>query len=346
MSVWHFPRNPFPLRLASLYESGPPMSALFRIGIDENGLGPRLGPLVVTAVLARVTEEGRAIAGQKPRGALADRLGDSKAMVAHGNIALGEAWARALGERMGKDLSSPDALLHALSLDTRDNLRSRCPSHIEAQCWNTDSEAFVSSPDLQKRITADLRRLQARGVDVVSVRTVILCTERLNRDRERGLSRFDSDLHAMERLILAMREEAGAEVEAVCGKVGGYSRYSNAFGPLGGRLHTVVEEGRARSAYRFPDLGEIAFVRDADANDALVAMASMVGKWVRELSMARITRHYSHLLGEELNASGYHDPVTRRFVEATSLVRRERQIDDLCFERARDEGTTEARPSK
>ena len=33
-----------------------PAMERFRIGVDENGLGPRLGPLVVTAVIARVTE--------------------------------------------------------------------------------------------------------------------------------------------------------------------------------------------------------------------------------------------------------------------------------------------------
>ena len=59
-----------------------------RIGVDENGLGPRLGPLVVTAVVARVTEEGHAVASRRPRGALAKRLGDSKAMIAHGDVAL------------------------------------------------------------------------------------------------------------------------------------------------------------------------------------------------------------------------------------------------------------------
>src|SRR5262245_59725833 len=71
-------------------------SVRYRIGVDENGLGPRLGPMVVTALLARVTDDGFRIASRKPRGALARRLGDSKELVAHGDVALGEAWARAL----------------------------------------------------------------------------------------------------------------------------------------------------------------------------------------------------------------------------------------------------------
>src|SRR6185295_6350353 len=142
----------------------------FRMGIDENGLGPRLGPLVVTAVVARVTEEGDVIASRKPRGSLARRLGDSKAMVAHGDVALGEAWARALGHRLGLEASGPDALIHALALDSREELRKMCPSHVEAQCWNTEREAFEAESALVAKVTHDLDRLAEKGIEIVGVR--------------------------------------------------------------------------------------------------------------------------------------------------------------------------------
>jgi len=89
----------------------------FRLGVDENGLGPRLGPLVVTAVVARVTEEGHVIASRRPKGSLAKRLGDSKAMIAHGDVALGEAWARAVARRTGLTGGTPDDLIHGFVLD-------------------------------------------------------------------------------------------------------------------------------------------------------------------------------------------------------------------------------------
>jgi ribonuclease HII len=305
----------------------------FRMGIDENGLGPRLGPLVVTAVLARVTEEGHAIAAKRPRGSLARRLGDSKAMVSHGDVALGEAWARALAARLGLEASGPDALIHALALDPRAELRRMCPSHVESQCWNTEGETFEAEESLVARIGADIDRLALRGVDVVGVRSSLVCTKRLNDERMRGRSRFDVDLHSMERIVLDTRERVSGELEVVCGKVGGYARYSDAFGPLAGRLHAIIEEGAKRSAYSFPGLGTIAFVRDADASHLLVAMASMVGKWIREVMMARIVRFYGHHEDAELDASGYHDPVTDRFVAATALVRRKKRIPESCFER-------------
>ncbi|WP_433930032.1 hypothetical protein AB3662_39660 [Sorangium cellulosum] len=56
----------------------------------------------------------------------------------------------------------------------------------------------------------------------------------------------------MDRIILKLGSMAGAEVFAVCGKVGGFGKYGSVFGPLAGRLHLVVEEVRARSVYRFP----------------------------------------------------------------------------------------------
>ena len=160
----------------------------------------------------------------------------------------------------------------------------------------------------------------------------------MNDGLDAGKSRFVLDLHAMERIVLDLRALAGAEVTAVCGKVGGFGKYGGAFGPLGGRLHSVLEEGRARSAYHFPGVGEIAFVRDADATDLCVAMASMVGKYLREALMARVVRFYRDEQPDLPDASGYYDPVTTRFIEATSLVRARREVPDRCFERRGAEG--------
>jgi len=313
----------------------------YRLGADENGLGPRLGPMVITAVLARVTPEGAVLARRKPRGSLATRLGDSKELVAHGDVALAEAWARALVERgcgSSKDPAaarSPEALVHTIAADDRKTLRAPCPSHVESQCWSIADESFGAERGLVETVAADLDRLAAKGVDVVAVRSVIVCTRRLNDGADAGKSRFTMDLHAMERLVLELRELAGEDIEAVCGKVGGFGRYEDAFGPLSGRLRTTLVEGRARSAYHFPGLGQIAFVRDGDASDLCVAMASLVGKYLRELLMARIVRYYRGHIADLPDASGYHDPVTSSFVEATRLLRESHGVPADCFERRR-----------
>ncbi|WP_437325755.1 hypothetical protein [Sorangium sp. So ce381] len=325
-------------------------SVRYRIGVDENGLGPRLGPMVVTAVLTRVTEAGWQVAGRAPRGALAQRLGDSKQLVAHGDVSLGEAWARALVARgcgRGRDgtasgASSVDELLHAVALDDRPALRALCPGHVEEQCWSAEGEAFTAPDELLGAVGKDLDKLSGKGVEVVAVRSVLLCAKRMNDGARAGKNRFVLDLHAMERLVLELRGLAGAEVFAVCGKVGGFGKYGSVFGPLAGRMHVVLEESRARSAYRFPGLGEIAFVRDSDASDLCVAMASMVGKYVREALMERVARHYQRAVPGLHGASGYYDPVTSAFIGATRLVRRAREIPAECFERGAGESAGES----
>jgi ribonuclease HII len=307
----------------------------FRLGLDENGLGPRLGPMLVTGALARVSPEGEALLARAPRGGLAERLGDSKAMVAHGSVALAEAWARALVARChGADAArSPAALVEALSLDPARELEAPCPPPSKPMCWTLERERFVAEPALVATVSRDLDALAKKGVELVGVQSVWTCAKRLRLAAARGEHRFLVDLHAMERLALEARGRAGAELGVVAGKVGMLTRYGPAFGPLAGRLHVALTEGKVASVYRFVGLGELAFVTDAEDRCLTVAMASLVGKYLRELGMARVVAFFQAAGVETSGASGYHDPRTAAFVEATAPTRRRLGIVDECFER-------------
>lgn len=306
-----------------------------RIGIDENGLGPRLGPLVVTGAWAELDEEGAARMGKKLPKKLREELDDSKALVSCHNVSLGEAWARRVVEHTtGRSAKSPAELLQLLFLESEKSQRKMCPPSTEAQCWTTTGQEFTASAEQLERIDGHITTLQNRGITLRGVKSEIVCTGRLNQLKSTGIHRFAADLHCMERLILHFREEAHEPVVATCGKVGGIGKYEPFFGPLAGRLHTALEEGQAQSCYYFPTLGELRFVRDADATDPLVMLASLVGKYVREVLMDRIAGYYRRELNDsDLFPSGYHDPVTARFVERTQKVRRKLSIMQDCFER-------------
>jgi hypothetical protein len=49
--------------------------------------------------------------------------------------------------------------------------------------------------------------------------------------------------------------------------------------------------------------------------------------------MGRIVRYHRAANADLPDASGYHDPVTSRFIDATRLSRRQRSLPDDCFER-------------
>jgi ribonuclease HII len=224
-------------------------------------------------------------------------------------------------------------------LEDRTARTAPCPSHVAAQCWSAAGEVFTAEAELCQRIRAHREALAERGVTLVSVRSSVWCTKRLNEARARGVNRFVADLHAMEEVVLELRKAAGANVDCTCGKVGGIGTYGRFFGPLSYSLHSVLEEGQAKSSYYFPTVGQLSFVRDADAHDPLVMLASLVGKYVRELLMARVARFYPRHLDAEASPSGYHDPITQAFVASTALTRRRAKIPKTCFERDRDPET-------
>jgi len=306
--------------------------ATFHIGADENGLGSRLGPLIVTAVLAETDEAGERFLSRKLPKRIREDLDDSKRLMTHTDVGLGEAWARALTRDRAR---SPGELFELLSLEGASRLQEPCPKAAHPQCWAVAGEGFAARDEQLRRVEQHLVTLAQRGVLIREVRTSVVCTQKLNQNRDLGINRFMSDLHAMERLVLKLRESAGAPVHAVCGKVGGIGEYAKFFGPLAGWLHATIVEGQAESAYQFPSLGRLRFVRDADAHAPLVMLASLVGKYVRELFMSRIAGHYPAEV-EAPRPSGYHDPVTAAFVERTALLRKRRRLPDRCFERERD----------
>src|SRR5271166_1135769 len=147
-------------------------------------------------VVASTSEEGRARAEARPKGAMRARLGDSKKLVAFGDTALGEAWARAIARRMRlseHQVATPDELVHALSLDSRDTLRAPCPEHHRAQCWDARDEALISSPEHTKlvaKVEKDLAKLEEQGVHIERAACVVTCARRLNEGVDRGLTRF------------------------------------------------------------------------------------------------------------------------------------------------------------
>jgi ribonuclease HII len=150
---------------------------------------------------------------------------------------------------------------------------------------------------------------------------------------DRGFSRLDLDLRAMEDLIVDARRQAGTDIDALCGKVGGLKMYVPKFQRLASHPVTVIEQTPAASRYRVAGIGRVTFLRDAETQHPLIALASIVGKALREFWMEKIVDFYAEHVPDLPRASGYNDPVTNRFVLATEPWRREHRIDEECFRR-------------
>ncbi len=272
------------------------------IGVDENGLGPKLGPLVVTGVRLRLAGAPPSFAALRE----ATGLDDSKRVFAPGRRGRGEALA--LGVLGVRGAGSPAELL-------RGRLVAPPWSAPDACRGGTDGMGLCPALPLRPlpRWTTEVRDvaagLERLGVVVERVACAVLCPGTLNVALADGTSKLAVDLRLFEVVVQALRDDAAGPCEASCGKVGGTDRYAERFAAWAGREVRVVLESRACSTYDIGGVGRVSFVRDADASEPAVATASVVGKYVRELWMDDLA---AAAAWEGPTPSGYHDAASER----------------------------------
>lgn len=298
------------------------------VGIDENGLGPILGPLVTTAVsfqLSRYNPARHASVGRVLG------IDDSKATAGFGQMAQAEGLALALVERLaGRPIDDLTTLFECLLLDSPASLQEPCPSSAKPQCWSVPVALPCFGGDVEAGRVM-LRGLEKRGLEPVHVRSALACTGSLNTRLRAGQSRVEVDLELMERLVLDARAQLAEPVRAICGMVGGIRNYPARMRHFPRSGLTPLKAALGTLAYDVDGVGHVRFEIDADARHLPVALASMVGKYVRELWMARQNRFYRSHDDSFADVSGYHDPVTRRFIEASATLRVSLGIADACF---------------
>lgn len=298
------------------------------VGVDENGLGPLLGPLTSTAVRLDVADYDARL--WRRRG-LRLGLGDSKSVAGFGAMSHCESVALALVERATGTLPHDvDALLDLVAEGGTASLTTPCPSRTRAHCWDAPLALPAWGGDVAVGRRA-LDRLEKHGARVAFARTVVSCVHVLNTHHARGRNKLLVNLAAFERLVLAARATSSEDVLAICGMIGGLRFYGDRFSHF--MLAALIEEARRESRYWVPRVGEVRFVVDADDGHLPVALASMLGKYVRELLVERQSRFYRGHDATLESASGYHDPVTRRFVAQSERLRKRLGIADQCFER-------------
>ncbi len=324
------------------------------MGIDENGMGPRLGPLVATGVVLEVSQYRAA--PLRRRGA-ALGLGDSKDTSGFGRMTRAEDLALAVMEHLNARSASEHAP-STLDMDevSRRLLLSRgfaapCPDASTArQCFDRPLTVPAFEGDIARGRTL-LAKLQGRALKLRWARSAVACVGRLNREHDEGRNKVVTDLTMFEELMLAARHDLGEDLVVICGMVGGIRKYPTYFRRLRdvhpldgdpGKSHPAKshpaksnpgKSNRGKISYAARGFSHISFEIKADNKHLPVGLASMIGKYVRELFVERQLRFYRHHQPDLPRASGYHDPVTRRFIEQSAPLRRKLSIAPNCFER-------------
>jgi ribonuclease HII len=115
-------------------------------------------------------------------------------------------------------------------------------------------------------------------------------------------------------LINRLRAAHGGPIRFLVGKQGGRRFYLRGIREFISPEARVVEETRARSTYEIPG-ATISFLQDAEDRHELVALASMIGKYVRECAMKLFNDYWTSRLEGLRRTAGYGTDGARFFRE-------------------------------
>ncbi len=304
-------------------------------GIDEAGLGPSLGPLVVSGVAFRVPDEAldRCLwqtlhASCTPTPSRRGRrlpVADSKKLYSsRGSLMPLERTALVMLAVAGERPRTWRALLDAVAPEATGKLRDY-PWYAE-----TDLDLPLSPDlgDVATRSNAVLRNCREEGVTFGGAFVEPLTAGHFNRlvgrTRNKSVVAWGLTLRVVERI---MKSAPNERVRLCVDRLGGRTRYRE---PLMTALPAyelqILEESPERSAYRMhrgDRTCEIEFVTEGESRHFVVALASVFSKYVRELYMHAFNGYWSKQIDGLRPTAGYHTDAKRWLDDAsTELARR------------------------
>jgi ribonuclease HII len=313
------------------------------VGIDEAGYAPVLGPLVVTATAFSAPDGacdlykllGPAVAppaSSAPEGAVV--VGDSKVVYRSGKglDALERGvlpFARLAHGECATDLALCRKLDAALDLDGL-AWYAGIPQPLPADCQSADIDGCASRIE---------RLATQRGVRFEMMRSRVVTARDLNAMLGRGMNKAEALADTVAGLLREAVPPCADGAEVLVDRLGGRKFYAplleRAFeGASIGVECELAEESRYRVTLASGARVAVAFAVRAEGKCLAVALASMTGKYVRELLMRRLNRFFRDRCRGLSPTAGY--PVDgARFLMETSAVRARLGIADGDLVRSR-----------
>jgi len=227
-----------------------------------------------------------------------------------------------------------DALL-CLGIAESPNFWSSIRPHLVEGAETLDSEFWIGtqdpfpmgevSQDRRDAIAGFLAKASSLGMESWKVACRVIVPRGFNERVEKAGTKAAVLLDGIEQFCqwAAQLSGPGTPREIVVDKLGGRDRYGPWLGSATGGWITVTEEGPQASAYRIiqPE-GDwtIRFESKADFHHMTVAMASMVAKTIREISMDQFNAFWNRHLPELKPTAGYPQDAKRYLKEIEPLL--------------------------
>jgi ribonuclease HII len=319
----------------------------FLIGTDEAGYGPNLGPLVITATVWQLADHDleRVDLYQQLAPAVDRQLdcGDDRIAIADSKRLFRPGGSLSALER--GVLSTLRVSAGELPLRWRRLWQLLCPGALDEMAglpWYQEYDGpfprEVSATCVEQLATRLQSLLDDCGVRLILMRATALFPAQFNRLVEqydsKGLVLSQTTLNLICDILSGLAPES---VNIVCDKHGGRDHYAGLLQPrFADRLVRVAHEGRAESLYDVGTAERPVRISFRAKGEAFLpsALASMVSKYLRELSMAAFNTFWQQHVQDLKPTAGY--PMdARRFRSQIAVAQNQLGIDDQHLWRVR-----------
>ncbi|MFA6133046.1 MAG: hypothetical protein WC869_03400 [Phycisphaerae bacterium] len=304
-------------------------------GIDEAGLGPVLGPLVVSAAAFSIPDEpAEASMWQLLSGAVTRRVPKRPS-----RIAIGDSKKLYGGMRGPAGLSNLERGVLAMLGTTRPLpptlrglLEELSPAAVaRASACNWYRGLDLPLPRSMSATTAGLacnslgESMRKAGVELLALRSEVVLEEEFNRLTDAG-NKSTMLFDVACRLLMFLWNLAGGQnIRIFVDRQGGRMHYLEGLQrAFAGCSFKIIDESETSSSYRIADgrrWAEMHFSVAAEEKQLPVALASMASKYLREMLMEVLNAYWAEHVPDLLPTAGYYQDGNRFFKDILPTVR-------------------------
>jgi len=314
-------------------------------GIDEAGLGPVLGPLVMCASVFEVPDASAgqplwellapAVARKPKRKSSALAIGDSKKLFNRKSKCPLRHLERAVLSMLSAAGRTPGTVAELLAAITAD-------AHKRSQGypWYRPEEVAiprsVSAADVAFSANALGVAMRKASVRLLTIRAEPVFVGEFNRVVRATRNKSTAAAGVMFRLVdhLWSRLKSGS-IRINIDRQGGRMRYlASLQRAFEGCSFRILAEDEDRSAYEMSDsrrTAEITFSVNSEQDHLPVALSSMTAKYLREIFMEMFNAFWSQHVGSLAPTAGYYTDGRRFFAEIAAAMKQLNVARDIVY---------------